>query len=247
MHIDVSVVMAAYNEERSIKAAVQDVLDYIFPIVASPELVVVDDGSTDQTGLILDGLAATDSRIRVVHQDNVGHGPALIAGLDAAGGVDLVILDSDRQIPLDGFLGSWELYQDNDAVFGVRAVREDSRLRRTTSRLMRSLLWLLFGKTPSDPNIPFKILPRRAWEEARASIGARNLLPSALLAVHMQLSGYSIAEISIPHRAREGSVSHFRGAKLARFCWAAVLTIVSFRLNPKVGSLLSGAHQPPSA
>jgi dolichol-phosphate mannosyltransferase len=245
---DISVVMAAFNEEASIRAAVSDVVGYVFPVTPKAELIVVNDGSRDRTGALLDEMADADLRIRVLHQSNAGHGPALIAGLSAARGGTIVILDSDRQIMLDDFSDVWALYRKHDAVLGVRAVREDNALRRGTSLIMRKLLLLLFGPIPADPNIPLKIVPRRAWEAASAAIGPDNLIPSALLAVHMKLSGMTVAERAVVHRSREGSVSNFRGAKLARFCLAALLTILRFRFNGHIRQLIaSHAERPKQA
>ena len=65
--------MPAYNEEEGIEAAVEAVQTHVLDRVATSELVVVNDGSRDTTGALLDKLAATDSRIRVVHKPNGGH------------------------------------------------------------------------------------------------------------------------------------------------------------------------------
>ena len=72
-----SVVMPAYNEEAAIADAVRDVQTHVFPVVPDAELIVVDDGSRDRTGALLDDLAAREPRLRVLHQANAGHGPAL--------------------------------------------------------------------------------------------------------------------------------------------------------------------------
>ena len=95
-----SVVMPAYNEEGAIEAATAEVREFVLDRIAGSELVVVNDGSRDNTGPILDRICANDPRIRVVHQANGGHGPALRAAIEAANGELLLFLDSDRQIPL---------------------------------------------------------------------------------------------------------------------------------------------------
>src|SRR6266849_3164323 len=99
--VELSVVMPAYNEEGAIEAAVMEVRQHVFGEIQASELVVVNDGSRDRTGEILDHLAMEDGRIKVIHQPNGGHGRALRTGLDAASGKYLFLIDSDRQIPLD--------------------------------------------------------------------------------------------------------------------------------------------------
>ena len=82
--IPLSVVMPAYNEEASIELAVAELQQHVLNTTPGAELVVVNDGSRDRTGKILDQLAYRDSRIRVIHQPNRGHGRALMTGLDGA-------------------------------------------------------------------------------------------------------------------------------------------------------------------
>src|SRR5512143_817972 len=95
-----SVVMPAYNEEGGIADATTEVREWVLDRIPGSELVVVNDGSRDGTSAILDRLSAADPRIRVIHRPNGGHGPALRAGLDAAWGERLLLIDSDQQIPL---------------------------------------------------------------------------------------------------------------------------------------------------
>ena len=98
-----SVVMPVYNEEGAIVAAVDEVKECILSLIPESEFVVVDDGSRDGTGRLLDAAGASDPRIKVIHQPNGGHGAALLTGLKAATGEYIFLIDSDRQIPLDNF------------------------------------------------------------------------------------------------------------------------------------------------
>lgn len=88
----VSFVMSVYNDASHVEAAVASVLEQSFE---SFELVVVDDGSTDGGGSILDRLAASDIRVRVVHQANSGLTEALIRGCREARGEYIARQDSD--------------------------------------------------------------------------------------------------------------------------------------------------------
>src|SRR5262245_17430036 len=108
MNSPLTVVMPAYNEEGAITTAVAEVREWILDRVPGSDLLVVDDGSRDGTGAILDRLAAEDPRVGVVHRPNGGHGPALRTGIEAASGDALFLIDSDRQIPLTGFAKFWD-------------------------------------------------------------------------------------------------------------------------------------------
>lgn len=93
--IPVSVLMAAYNESKVIAATIRSVLasDYEGDL----ELIVVNDGSTDDTAEIIAGLAAADPRIRLISQQNLGKAQALNRALEAACYETIVMLDADTQ------------------------------------------------------------------------------------------------------------------------------------------------------
>lgn len=228
--VPLTVVMPAYNEEAAIEAATAEVVEFVLNPIAGSELLVVDDGSRDRTGVILDALSAADPRIQVIHRKNGGHGPALRTGIDAARGECLMLIDSDRQIPLSDFRPLWDAVQSGrDAAFGVRMQRHDPALRLWLTRVVRSALLLLFGVRVRDANVPYKLLRRRMWEDARAIIPDDTLAPSLFLAVFARARSYDVAEIPITHRERQTGVVSIRRWKLLRFCVRAFRQLVAFR------------------
>lgn len=91
----ISVIIPAYNAEQTLRRACQSVWEQTYPHV---ELVVVNDGSADGTAALLDGLAAQQENIRVIHQENGGVCSARNAGLDAATGERICFLDADDEL-----------------------------------------------------------------------------------------------------------------------------------------------------
>ena len=89
-----SVIMPAYNERETVASVVRRILTEI-PL--NLELIVVDDGSTDGTGEILDSIAAEDPRIQVVHQSNRGKTSALKRGFELSRGQVVIIQDADLE------------------------------------------------------------------------------------------------------------------------------------------------------
>jgi glycosyltransferase involved in cell wall biosynthesis len=229
MTCTLSVVMPAYNEEACIAHAVDEVRRCVLDHVRDAELVIVNDGSKDRTGPILDQIAATDSRIRVLHQANGGHGRALRAGLDAARGKYLFLIDSDRQIPLQAFAGLWEAAQGADGAFGVRVKRNDPSLRLLITRIIRHVVAMMFGAKIYDANIPFKVIRRQVWQEARRLIPEDTLAPSLFLAVFAVRTGCALAFREVPHRERATGVVSIRRWKLFKFCARALRQLVAFR------------------
>jgi glycosyltransferase involved in cell wall biosynthesis len=144
----VSVVMAAYNADNFIAEAVESVLSQT---CESLELVVVDDGSTDDTAEILDGFAESDPRIRILHQANSGMVAALNVGCRAARGDFIARLDADdvalpnrlemqvaflEENPDHGLVGGASIKVDEAGreVARVRYPTTDSDVRRSLPR-----------------------------------------------------------------------------------------------------------------
>jgi glycosyltransferase involved in cell wall biosynthesis len=226
-----SAVMPAWNEEESIAAAVAEVRAAVLDRLPGAELVVVDDGSTDSTGTQLDALAAGDARIRVIHQANAGHGTALRAGIEAARGEFVFLLDSDRQIPLEAFAPLWAAARERGAAFGVRHPRRDPRHRLVLTVLVRLAVRLLFGTALRDPNCPFKIFRRSAWLELRGRVPPGTLAPSIFLAVLLARRSPGPAQLDVPHRPRSAGSGSLRPLRLARFCLRALGQLLGLRLG----------------
>lgn len=108
----ISVIIPAYNAVGTLERACRSVWAQTYPNV---ELVVVDDGSTDGTAALLDGLALGRERVRVVHQSNGGVCRARNAGLDTARGELIFFLDADDELLPQGLEQLWNLLRDTSA------------------------------------------------------------------------------------------------------------------------------------
>jgi dolichol-phosphate mannosyltransferase len=161
----VSVVAPMLNEEgtaRIFYERVRSTLDGL-----PWELVVVDDGSADQTPAILADLAASDERVKVVTLSrNFGHQTAITAGLDHAAGDAVVMIDSDLQDPpelIPTMVEHWRA--GSDVVYATRTDRVgESRFKLTTARWFYSIMgWL--SDVPLAPNAgDFRLLDRHALD-----------------------------------------------------------------------------------
>lgn len=222
--------MPVYNEEEAIALAVDDVQRHVLDRVPGADLVVVNDGSRDGTGRLLDEIAARDPRVRVIHQQNQGHGGALMAGLAGSRGAIVFLIDSDRQIPLDEFPAAWaHLHNGHDGVFGVRRRRYDPVLRLYLSKVIRRVIGSLFGVRILDANVPYKLLRREIWNEASACIPAGTLAPSLFLAIFARKRGFDIVEVDVVHKERDTGEVSIRRFKLLKFCARGLSQMWAFR------------------
>lgn len=88
----VSVIMSVYNDARYLRQAIESILNQT---LCDFEFIIINDGSTDRSGRILDRYARRDERIRVIHQENTGLTKALNRGLAEAGGELIARMDAD--------------------------------------------------------------------------------------------------------------------------------------------------------
>lgn len=228
----ISVIMPAYNEENIIKTAVEDIINHIFVKIPDSEIIIIDDGSKDKTGEIVDALSKHNPRIKVFHQKNAGHGPALYKGLQHAKGDYLFLIDSDRQIPIEAFDKLWSEIKNNDAVFGVRSERKDPWVRIFISKILHNIIKLLFNVTLKDANVPFKLLKKEMWDSASKIIPPTSFVPSLLLAIFLKKK-FTLKEINVPHRKRMTGTTTLRKWKLLKFSVHVLLEVISFRRKIK--------------
>jgi glycosyltransferase involved in cell wall biosynthesis len=123
-----SVIMPAYNERNTVATVIRRILTEI-PL--DLELIVVDDGSTDGTGEILDAMAAQDRRIQVVHKTNGGKTSALKRGFELSRGQVVIIQDADLEYdPAEIIHVVQPILQEHaDVVYGSRfIVRRTARV-----------------------------------------------------------------------------------------------------------------------
>jgi glycosyltransferase involved in cell wall biosynthesis len=230
MNINLSVVIPAFNERKSIQEAIEDILTHVFPQVPLLEIVVVDDGSTDGTSEILDDIAANNSLLRVIHQPNAGHGPALLSGLRAARGENLLLLDADREVQLNDFAKHWSVFQKYDALLGDRVPRQERILRYVISFVLWSVIYGLFWRAPRDPNAPFKLTRAEVWREAERLIEPHNVIPSVLFAIYLLETGRSIVQQKVVYQPRQTSRSSLSYFQLLLACCRATWAIIRFRV-----------------
>lgn len=116
----ISVIVAAYNIEAYLPRCLDSILSQNY---SNLEIIVVDDGSQDDTGTVCDRYAQKDERIRVIHQDNQGLSGARNAGLEVAGGAYIGYVDGDDWIEPDMYGAMMEACEREGAELAVCAYR----------------------------------------------------------------------------------------------------------------------------
>lgn len=155
----ISIVLPAYNEEAVIAETVSQCSEVCSIVAPDYEVIVVDDGSRDRTGAIVDELAAVNPRVRVVHNRlNRGYGGALIAGFNAASKPLTFFMDSDGQFDIRDLALLLPLREQGyRAILGYRKHRNDALIRKINAHGWNMLVALLFGLRVRDVDCAFKL------------------------------------------------------------------------------------------
>ncbi len=157
------IVMPAYNEEANIKTT----LDSWYPVIekhnktGSSRLVVVNDGSKDNTYRMMQEYAETHPLFIPLTKPNGGHGSTVIFAYDYAvkNGADWIFqTDSDGQTNPDEFEAFWNEKDNYDAIFGNRTVRGDGKSRAFVEKVVCMLVKHYFGVKVPDANAPFRLM-----------------------------------------------------------------------------------------
>lgn len=142
-------VILAYNEETTLEGVVRSTRTLVDTLPTAFEILVVDDGSTDNTGQIADDLAGSLPRTRVLHHErNLGLGGGYRTGLVEARGEVLTFFPADGQYPAKIVAAMAPLMAKHDLVLGYVKQRTDSRVGAALSAGERTLYRLLFGPLP---------------------------------------------------------------------------------------------------
>jgi glycosyltransferase involved in cell wall biosynthesis len=203
----VSVIVPAYNEAETIEDVVRGIERVLARWPGSHEIIVVDDGSRDRTGEIAASLAKQLPIVRLVQlPQNRGYGAAQQTGIAHARGELVCLLPADGQIPpsaLDAYLRAAPAA---DVVIGAYRVRADSRARRLSSWLYRTVVRLLFGFSVRNINAPK--LYRRA-DLAGLPLRSTGGFADAEIVIQLHARGRSFQEVEIeclPRTAGQSSV-----------------------------------------
>lgn len=149
-----SVLIPAYNEENNIVRVVKQALLDVKKFASDYEIVVVNDGSLDNTGKIANYIAKENKNVRIVHhKSNQGLGKALQTGVKACKKDVIIYIEGDGQSLLKDQGKLLEKIKDADVVLGYRSSREDyTFFRKVLSYGYLFLLFIFFGLKYKDVN-----------------------------------------------------------------------------------------------
>ncbi len=199
--VSITVFFPCYNEQENMARVVEGALDVLENLHADYEIIVVDDGSTDDTGQIADAMVAGNGRIRAIHHPrNLGYGAALQSGFKAATKDLVFYTDGDGQFDIREMPVLLPLMTDHDVVSCYRINRQDNVLRRMAGRLWTKITCMIFSLNIRDIDCAFKLYQRAIFDHIKMeSTGA--LIDTEILA-RIARQGYRITQKGVHHYPR---------------------------------------------
>lgn len=199
-HLDLSFVIPVYNEADNLPTLYSETIDSCSKLGKSYEIIFIDDGSCDESFIILKNIQKKDSKVKIIRlRKNFGQTAALAAGFDYAKGDIILTLDADLQNnPKDFGLLIKKIEEGYDIVSGWRQTRKDKFLtRRLPSAIANKLISFITGVKLHDYGCTLKAFRKDVIKNIKLYGELHRFIPA--IASNM---GVSVTEVKVNYRSR---------------------------------------------
>jgi len=203
---ELSVFFPAYNEEKNIKNTVEKAIRVLEGIASRWEVLVINDGSTDKTGKIVEGLIKRyPGQVKMItHRPNRGYGAALKSGLYGCKYNWIAFTDADGQFDFG------EIYhfidtiktENADLVIGYRLKREDPPVRIFIAHLLKIWNFILYRVWFKDADCGFKLIKKEVIDKI-PPLQTESAITEAEFLIRAKRTGFKIVEVGVKHYPRK--------------------------------------------
>lgn len=223
---ELSLVLPVHNEAENLRWLLPHLATTLPALAARHEVIVVDDGSTDGSGVLAAELAAAlGIELRIIRHDHKsGYGATVGDGLRAARLSHVAFTDADGQFEVADFALLIPLLDEADLVGGWREQRQDAAMRAVVSWVFNTLVLVLYRLPYRDLDCAMKVMRREVLDSVE--LRARSALLNTELYYKARYAGWRIAQHPVPHHPRRaGRRSGARPGAIAR----AIKELIAFR------------------
>jgi glycosyltransferase involved in cell wall biosynthesis len=207
----ISAFFPAYNEEQNIVKLAEKTSKVLSELCEDFEVIIVNDGSKDNTAGVSAELALRDKHVRVInHEKNKGYGGAVKTGLKSGRFEWVFFTDGDSQFDVEEIRELVKLSDKFDMIVGYRIKRADPFNRKLNAFMWGSLVKFLFKFKVKDVDCAFKLMKKEIID--RAQVESEGALISTELLAKAAKMGYRIGEVGVHHYPRTAGTQ--TGAKL---------------------------------
>lgn len=211
------IVIPAYNESDTIEMVCKQWHSVAELAGGEAKLVIINDGSKDDTYEKLLALKEKYPRLEPVTKPNEGHGATCLYGYQYAldAGADYIFqTDSDGQTRPEEFPEFWDMRAAYDMVIGHRNKRQDGASRVFVTKVLKLVTFLIFGVRVTDANTPFRLMKREFLAECLTRIPEKFNLPNVLISVYGIKKKKAVKFIPITFKPRQGGVNSINLKKI---------------------------------
>lgn len=199
--MSISVFFPALNEEDNIANCIARTQTYLAKRFKNYEIIVVANGSTDDTAKIVKKLWRKNKRLILVDDREKGYGAALKSGFKKARGDLIFYTDSDNQFNIEEMDKLLPMLSDYDVISGYRKNRKDPIPRIFTAYAYNLLIRILFGLDVKDVDASFKLYKKEVIKSMKFK--SNTGLIDAEILIKAKKKGFSIGQVGVTHYPRK--------------------------------------------
>jgi len=197
-NLDFSIVVPVYNEESNLAPLRDNIVKAMSSVSENYEVILVDDGSTDKSREVIKKLNLQNNKFKYLFFDqNHGQTSAFDAGFKAAQGKIIITMDADLQVDAHDIPLLIERLDKYDAVIGYRQSRNDSWIKKISSKIANSVRNKLSNENIRDVGCPLKAIKRECLQDIKLFEGMHRFFPTLI-----KLEGYTVLEVPVSHHPR---------------------------------------------
>jgi dolichol-phosphate mannosyltransferase len=220
--VELSLVVPAYNEQEVVPELLRRVEAALGAGGRRFEVIIVDDGSTDQTPRLLQEAMAGRPWLRVIRlARNSGQSAAFDAGFKAARGAVIATIDADLQNDPEEIARLLPMLDQYDMITGWRSKRRDSALRRFQTRVANRIRNWISRENIEDSASSLKIYKRHCLDGIHLFTGAHRFMPTLV-----KMRGFTVLETPVKHSPRYAGKAKYG---LRNRAWRAFIDLLGVR------------------
>ena len=219
------IVIPAYNEEKNIKNLINDWYPVVKKISSKSRLIIINDGSTDNTLKVLEKEAKNNSQLIYLNKKNGGHGDTLIYGYNYAikNNADFIFqTDADGQTLPSEFDDFWQMRNKFDVIIGNRIIREDGLSRKIVEKVLCLILRIIFKIKVPDANAPFRLMKTQIVKKYIKIMPKHYNLPNVILTTCFKYYNESLKFVPITFRKRQNGKNSINIKKITKIGFKAL-------------------------
>ncbi len=226
--LSISFVLPMFNESDNIANTIKVIKGLAKELTNDYEIVVADDASTDASADIVEGMAKTDSDIKLVRLwRNTKFGGAFAEAFKAASKDVIIYMDSDMPVKLEDVKASFPFIREFDIVTGYSKVKKGDTIRRKIiSSIYNLMVQTLFGLSIKDINSGYKIVRKTLVDDIKFI--SHSPFVDVELFLHAKRKKYKVYQFPLIFTSRSGGKSYISGIPVII---ATFIDMIKVRMN----------------